>query len=383
MLAKKRISIVIQGPIISSGNSGSGSINTNFDCSANIQRLIHESEAIVDGYVLATWKDQVFDFQDAKLKVIHLDDPGPQKTFFSTTLNNDFRQMFGCHEGVKFAIEQFSPDYVVKVRTDQYVDIVSLISHMILVDTSTEDYRHASQEGYIYFPNMLSWSPYSVGDFYIGGHTNDLLNFFAAQILYSKHSFSNVRPWVHSDIILKHAYRNLKNTLNLPTFYFFPNITPAFRLDIHPAPGGFKYSSEVLILWAEILTKSISIYPKEIAATMEWRGSTFATEKHSTGEFYNEWLDARTSPQKWIIAKHPKLYTDTKSLNWLDRFINFNTEKRLEIDSNYPVPQRHLYRIARFSICIATGQFPREEFFIEIWSRLKRLYSKRKSVKKQ
>jgi hypothetical protein len=377
MLANKRIAIVIQGPIISAGNSGAGTLNKSFDCASNIQRLLDESQSIVDGYVLSTWHGQTINLTHPKLRLVQLRDPGPQRTFFSDTPSNEFRQAYGCHEGIKSAIEHFSPDYVVKVRTDQYIDIVGLVAHMLAVDSSTEDYRQVSQEGFLYLPNMLSWSPYSVGDFYVGGHARDLLDFFEAQVLYSKHSFVNVRSWVHSDIVLRHAYRNLKGKLDLPDDYFFPNIAPAFRLDMHAPPAGFKYHLDVLNLWSEILRKSLSFYPREIAAGMEWRGSLFALSSHSSGEFYEEWLKARVDPRKWIAARQPKLYGDLSPIGRIDRFINFNPEKAFEIESRHPTVRRHLYRVARFFLSLLTGQFPRDELAIRLWLRLKRLLRQR------
>ncbi|NBW52074.1 MAG: hypothetical protein EBR49_18670 [Betaproteobacteria bacterium] len=211
-----------------------------------------------------------------------------------------------------------------------------------------------------------------MGDFYVGGHAEDVRNFFAAQVQYSKHSFVNVRPWVHSDLIFRHAYRNLRGKLNLPDDRFFPNITPTLRLDMHPAPRRFKYHPEVLRLWAEILDKSICLYPRDIAARMEWRGSLFALSSHSSGEFYEEWLEARTNPQQWVMAKYPSLYSDASSLSKLERFLNFNVEKAYEIENQRPALRRHFYRLARFLLTLFTGKFPRDEFMIELWLRWNR-----------
>ncbi|NBW52075.1 MAG: hypothetical protein EBR49_18675 [Betaproteobacteria bacterium] len=109
MLANKRIAIVIQGPMVSAGNSGAGTFTESFDCTSNIRRLLNESKSIVDGFVLSTWQGSTINLADPKLKTVQLQDPGPQKTFFSDTLNNELRQAYGCHEGIKAAIDHFSP----------------------------------------------------------------------------------------------------------------------------------------------------------------------------------------------------------------------------------------------------------------------------------
>jgi hypothetical protein len=364
----KRIAVVIQGPMLSKGNAGSGTQNQAFDCATNVKRLLHESRAIVDGYVLSTWDDQTVNIQPHPLlKVLYLHDPGSQKTFLSRTLNNEFRQAFGCYEGVRYAVDQFSPDYVVKIRTDQYIDISALILHMSLVNSSYDDYKQVNQYGFLYFPNMLSWSPYSVGDFYIGGNARDLLNFFQAQVRYAKHSFSTMEPWVHSDIILRHAYQNLKDKLDLPIDYFFPNVAPAFRLDICPPPKGFKYHSDILLLWVELLRKSVCLYPKKVATSMEWRGSHFDLGKHSVGEFFEEWLDARANFKAWILKKHPNLYFNSQPIGAVDRFLNFCPEKSIEVNIGRPVNRRHLYSMSRLFFSFLKCQFPMNEFALKLW----------------
>lgn len=376
MIANQRIAVVIQGPMVSAGNSGAGTQKQSFDCNANIRRLIDETRTMVDGYVLSTWQGQAVTVQDEKLNTLLLQDPGPQQTFFSDTPNNELRQAYGCLEGVRHAIARFSPDYILRVRTDQHVNVHALLDHMLRVDEMFDDYRGAGQSGFLFFPNMLSWSPYSVGDFFIGGHASDLARLFDAQVRYSKHSFVNVKPWVHSDIILRYAYDNLHGKLDLPQDRFFPNLVPAFRLDLHAPPGKFRYHPEMLRLWRDLLRCSISLFPRAATQTLEWRGARFETDRHSAGEFYEEWLEARKDVEAWMRSMQPSLYSTARSLGTLDHFLNFCPEKALELQAGHPTARRHLYQGARTLLSLLTGRMPRDEWALRLWLRWQRLLTR-------
>jgi len=372
MSSPQRIAVVIQGPLVSTGNSGSGAFVKEFDCTDNIRRMVRESVSLVAGFVLSTWRGTCPILDLSKLRTLELDDPGPQKTHFSREPNNELRQAYGCHEGVKLAMAQFAPDYILKVRTDQYLDIPRMVEHMLTVDATTDAYLGAGQQGYLYFPNMISWTPYSVGDFYVGGHARDMLRFFEAQVTLSRHSFVYVRPWVHADFMFRHAYHNLRGKFGLSVIHFFPNITPSLRLDLYPPPARFRYHPEVLRLWSEMLTHSVCLFPRDIATRMEWRGQTFQLSSHSSGEFYEEWSEAQTDPSPWLQRRLPGLYAPSAPLSPLQRFLNFNSEKAVEMAQHRPVFRRHLYRTARFLLSFLTGNFPREDFALKLWLKLRR-----------
>lgn len=262
-------------------------------------------------------------------------------------------------------------DYVLKIRTDQYVDIPALVAHMRAVDSLTDSYQSAGQEGFLYFPNMLSWSPYSVGDFYVGGHACDMLRFFDAQVKLSFHSLVYAYPWVHADLMLRHAYQNLRGKLDIPEAFFFPNIAPSLRLDLYPPPWRYRYHPSVLYLWGEMLTKSICLFPRELAGSMEWRGHTVKASAHSSGECYEEWRDAQPSPVEWLVDRMPELYLPDAPLTRIQRFINFNSEKSMEMLSQRPVLRRYFYRINRLMLSVLSGNFPPDDLLLRLWFLLK------------
>jgi hypothetical protein len=359
MLANNLV-IIIQGPIITSGNSGSGVYMNKLDCTDNIKHLISSSKHLAKGFILSTWQTEIPILLDDDVIVLRSNDPGPKPVIGFNSPSNDFRQSFGCIAAINKAIELYNPLYILKIRTDQFLDLPTMINHMVAVNERSDIYKSVGQSGYLFFPNMISWSPYSVGDFYIGGHAKDVQLFFEAQLKLSNHTFGYDFSWLHSDIILRHAYHNLKNSLSLPDFYYFPNITPSFRLQnlLHRYP--IKFHSSVLTLWCIILQKSVSFFPRSTHENMLWRGSKMDPLQHCMGEFFEEWEMAHPNFDIWLRNQLPNLYLRDSTLSFLDKFLHFHPEKILEFRYNRSISRRHLYRLIRICISILKGIFPKE-----------------------
>lgn len=352
--------IVIQGPIISSGNTGSGNHIKEFNCVENIKKLISTSRHLVKGYVVSTWKSSIPFQLDDDIIVLNLDDPGPNSIIGNDMPSNELRQSFGCLSGINKAIEEFNPTYILKIRTDQFIDLTLLINHILSVDNQIDSYKKVGQSGFLYFPNMLSWSPYSVGDFFIGGHSGDMQSFFNAQVEMSKHTFGYDFSWLHSDIILRHAFRNLKSMLQFPDEYYFPNITPSLRLHLLHQKFPIKFHPEILTLWSIILQNSVSFFPKSISESLIWRGSKMNFEKHTMGEFYEEWKNAYPNFKSWLCNLNPNLFLNKRQVSFIDKNLHFLPEKLLEIRHSRQFWRRHLYRLFRIFFSIFCGLYSKE-----------------------
>lgn len=352
--------IVIQGPIITSGNSGDGTFVNNLNCIENIQNLISASRHLVKGFILCTWKSTIPFPLDEDVIVLELDDPGSKPVIGHQSPSNEFRQSYGCLFAINKAIEKHDPEYLLKIRTDQFIDLPKVIEHIIRTDEKTSNYEQVGQEGFIYFPNMLSWSPYSVGDFFIGGHARDIQLFFEAQVALSNHTFGYDFSWLHSDIILRHAFRNLRSKLLLPDEYFFPNITPSFRLYLLHQKFPIKFHPAIIRLWSIILQQSISFFPRAISEDMIWRGTKMNFEKHTMGEFFEEWESEYPDFENWLFKLYPELYLNKKDVSSVDKFLHFYTEKLVEIREKRPVFRRHIYRVIRMAVSLLKGYYPKE-----------------------
>ena len=376
MIKNKSFALIIQGPIISSGNSGAGDMVKSYNCLQNIERYIQIFDEVIDFFIIATWKSSFINLPPTisshkRIRFLYLDDPGPQKTFTNTMFTNDYRQAYGSFIGIQSAIELYNPDYLVKVRTDQFCDVKEICNHMLAVDSAHHDYQLVGQNGFIFLPNTLRWSPYSTGDFYIGGHSHDMSQFFEAQCKLKNHSFSNAFPWIHSDLILRHAYANLSDKLDLDKFYYFPNIAPSYRVDLFGKPKNFKYHTSVLNLWEELLRKSICIYPKTTALSLVWRGSGINQTQHTLGDFYDEWIKMREDVKHWYSTNMPNYYLRSKNLSNIQKYISFCHEKEIELKNEKP-QNTFPVQLIRFFATIFAGQFPTNEWALNKWGKIQK-----------
>jgi hypothetical protein len=369
----KNFVIVIQGPLITSGNSGSGDFVSDFNCLENIKQIVSSTRPYARGFIVATWISEIPVQFEEDVIFLQLDDPGRKVILGQEFTSNEYRQAIGSLQGTKKAIELFDAKYVIKVRTDQFVDLPIMIEHIIKVDKSYTAYKKVGQAGFLYFPNMLSWSPYSVGDFFIGGHAIDVLKFFESQVEFSSHTFGYDFSWFHSDIILRHAYRNLRNHLQLPTELYFPNITPSLRLHLLHYKYPIKFHPGTLALWSLLLQQSVSFFPKSISETMYWRGSKMNFEKHAMGEFYEEWEKAYPDFENWYNELYPAFYLKKNDVSHIHRILHFYPEKLVEIREKRTVFRRHIFRLIRITFSLINGYYPKE--IIGPFSKVKRFLS--------
>jgi len=55
LIKDKSIALVIQGPIVSSGNSGAGENIQSYDCTQNIKKYIESLYPLIDFFIISTW----------------------------------------------------------------------------------------------------------------------------------------------------------------------------------------------------------------------------------------------------------------------------------------------------------------------------------------
>lgn len=369
MNAHQKITLIIQGSMVSPGMTGSGGWAI-YSCYKNVEKILQRYGYCVDNFVLSIWDTEEFSYDHPKLHVVKSINPGLRSTLNGEKATSQFLQSYATYQALLFCERYLRQDIVIKIRTDQLVDVVGLINHMKVVDGAYDDYKKSNQSGYIYFPNALSWSPYSVGDFYIGGHFRDLLNFFEAQVHLASHSMSSAFSWVHSDIVFRYAYRYLRKEFNLPDFYYFPNIAPAFRHDLYPCPCRFKYSINTLVLWEKLLNHSICFFTEEIANSMFWRGAPINSEAHAKGSlYYSEWLKIRGNVLSWYRSNYPALYwSDTYKFGSF-RYLNFTNEKLEELRTGTLNQFTRLKIAARIIIFLILLRFPVSNFALKAWIR--------------
>ena len=135
---KKKIGLVIQGPLLSIGRSGgnlhkspeelrkSGGV-IEFDCRDNIQRIVSEFGYLFDEIVVSTWDNEVKEGDGWQgVRLVSQPDPGGIKRPGHYKDNNKFRQFISTLRGLQ-ELEKSGVDYVVKTRTDIYLDFDKLL----------------------------------------------------------------------------------------------------------------------------------------------------------------------------------------------------------------------------------------------------------------
>ena len=357
--------------MISNGMSGSGK-SEKYNCYENVKKIIELYQFKVNHFILSTWDDQDFIYDHPKLHLVKSKNPGLQSTLSSQRLTSDFLQSYGVYSALLFCKKNLDQDYVIKVRTDQYIDVNKLINHMIYVDEEYDDYKCSKQSGFIYFPNALSWSPYSVGDFYVGGHIQDLLNFYESQVSLRDHSMSNIFPWVHSEIIFKYSYKYLREVFNLSDYHYFPNLATGLRHDIYPRPFGLTYSLATLKLWEKLIQNSICLFPSDVAMTLVWRGEKIDKSAHSSGAWhYEEWLEARRGVFKWYLDNYPYLFKSEDKLYFgKSIFLNFSSEKIYEIENGKIIIYHKVKSFFRNIIFLSLLRYPVSNIHLKIWIKI-------------
>jgi len=184
--------------------------SVTYDCRDNIISLIENYGSNFDKIVVSTWEDQVLKNESFKgSDLITFKDPGTLSFQPDGKPNNKFRQFFGIHGGLKYLKESGFSGYVIKIRSDNYVDVAAIISYF----KNISDSRKESSIG---VPISIPTRCY-IQDFYFVGTIDNLLEFTEAQIQYQEFTDS-----VHNETILKYAFYKYRNDKIINPIAYFP-----------------------------------------------------------------------------------------------------------------------------------------------------------------
>lgn len=268
-------SLIIQGPIKSKGLSGrSGHKNKNmvtpadvveYDCKANIVRIIEDFGHLFDQVVLSTWAGEIDGWSPPpKLKVLQLQDDGLEADgrwsndkAKEVNINNKYRKLYG----IKCAINSLNESdlnrhHVLCIRTDEYLDL----NEFIRCVCEYRDKGHKSND--LLFVTHRRDSRGSIGEHYISG------NICAVEALCD--SLLTLRSCelhgsIHKEIWLKHAFVNNFDAIGVRRQYYFPT-------------GLGMKSSHVKTIWEYEKEKVFRPLSKKLLAEMIWRGEAVTND---------------------------------------------------------------------------------------------------------
>lgn len=306
---KKKIGLVIQGPLMSVGRTGDnlhaspeklkseGGI-IHYDCRPNIHRVIKEFGHLFDEIVVSVFDNQLQPgdvFPGAK--IVSAPDPGSIHQAGHYKDNNKFRQFVSTLNGLN-ELEKSEVDYAVKTRTDTYLPFDKLLESFFAGDTKKIGAT------VVHPPTFLLHDLYFIAEFEM------LKKFCEAILAYDKFEFISS---VHREMILKHAFVVYREAIGVPDWAYFPAWPP----------GGVSKKTKKVF---DYMFKNVyfSLHPEVFRQTV-WRGAYFEKEHvdslvnpKSSGRKYN--LPALISTD-WKRYFHFRREIAGKKISWHDRLI--------------------------------------------------------------
>ncbi len=217
--------LLIQGPILSMGRTGATSSKdltrdsiVNYECEDLLVTIIKEFGYLFSKILIITWQDEKIDearfsvFKDCR--IIKLQDIAPRlvvgKRNLPTDFNNKYKQFYALSQGVEFV----DTEYVVKIRTDQYIDL-----KMLLEEHQSAIKANSADKDKLYIPFIIS-SNFLVSDFYFVS-TKKLFSEYVKAMIWN--NYLEFNSSVHIDLSLKYAYVHHRDRLRLPLRTYFLN----------------------------------------------------------------------------------------------------------------------------------------------------------------
>lgn len=224
---KKKIGLVIQGPLLSIGRAGNnlhmspeelkrtGGV-VHFDCRDNIRNIISEFGHLFDKIIVSTWDNEVEpgdSWEGATL--VSQPDPGGIKQEGHYKDNNKFRQFLSTIKGLE-ELEKSGMEYAVKARTDQHMDLGLMVSSYFK-EVETRDESKAIGATVVHPPSFL------LHDLYFVANTGVLKKFCESILAYDRFEFISS---VHREMVLKHACHEYRQKIGVPDWAYFPKNPP-------------------------------------------------------------------------------------------------------------------------------------------------------------
>lgn len=251
MIPASEIGIVIQGPIQSVGRILTDLTQRAHDSTLDVKKMIRESLEVGVKPIVSTWSDQNLNTfsaieKDYISQITFPFAPAPKRLLNDWNKNSKYRQYYSTLAGIQ-ELKKGKCRYIIKVRTDNYVDIKSIVNFVTRLSKSDAD-------RFIYTPLINLDKPHMFYDFYTFSSVNKLEE-FCNVMLYEKEITTNI----HFDVF----YRWTKHVMNSKfTIRDLSLVYPNFPL----------FTSAQLELIRFGLRDAFRPLPKDIWTNLYWRG---------------------------------------------------------------------------------------------------------------
>jgi hypothetical protein len=288
-----KLGVVIQGPMISWG----------FDCTEYVQKLVKAfaAHSMVTHVVLSTWESEslVGISKESKFTIIKT------RCVVGKDQSNRYKQTLSSFEGVKFIKNNTDATHIIKIRTDQLIDI-SIIDFIVdFYDSYLSSSAKTSFSHLLSAPIIFSYInrtyPFHIGDFYFAAQIDDASLFLESVLSFNRQWFQQA---VEQDIVIKFLISEDKN-FPLPWWVYLKHMCIAR-----------KYNRDHLVwrYWLSVYKEYFAPFPREILLSMKWRGKPFIDELNqkvlhgraqnvveSYFDFNKEWTMLNNNIEKYIL----------------------------------------------------------------------------------
>jgi hypothetical protein len=270
--------LLIQGPILSVGRTGktfytplSKDSFVNYDCHPNLIKLVSDFGNRFCKIYIITWDNELIDtsvFLNFKnCEVVQLKNPTPNIIIdnqqFPTDFNNKYKQFYALTKGAALT-ESKKGEYIVKTRTDQYLDLDLLLKEH--KEYLLEDKRNRNK---IFVPYVFREN-YLVSDFYFVAEKEIFIKFTSSMLWGDYLEFNSS---VHLDMSLKYAFLHFRDQLMIPDRTFFLN---SFRKNIN---------RDKVILQNFLTANVYSAFSESIVDSIIWRGQSLVFPSKSKDSY--------------------------------------------------------------------------------------------------
>ncbi len=282
--------LVIQGPLVSFGRKSGQNAHigwrsipkedwVQYDCRENIRAVIREFGSLFSSIVVSTWKSEERSgdsFEGAGF--VASDDGALPKKYRKDRegrliLDTWFRQMFSVLAGIEYLEKHSNVDMVVKIRTDQYVDLACMLDFIKQAQT-----LKTYTPEVIFVPSIMKENQrYGILDFYFAGSLSAMKAFHRS--LFECEAFE-FEPSIHRELWLKYAYVAYRDLIKAPEYAYFPALYEK------------SYCEETLRIFQYMARRVFWPLSFDCFQTIVWRGSPFSKEALESEYSNNIFQDA-------------------------------------------------------------------------------------------
>ena len=307
--------LVIQGPILSVGRSGSSYMSYNpampnenivhFDCRETIKHVLTNYASLFEKIVVATWEDEQIEAEElttwGNCKLIKL--KNLDQTYIDpkhpTGQINLMRQFYGILKGMEeLDLSADEDTYVIKIRTDQDVDLNRMIAEH--QKSSSDNQKKIA---------ISFFTKNEISDFYFLAPAQKLER-FCKDVLSVQEipQIDIVKSTVHKVMIQAPFYQRYSKKRDLTNFFYLKSFEPKF------ANLGFTlYNCTPAKEITSFVEEEFTSFSLELLHGTLWRGDLIAPHPNQAICVNKEFTNDRVlNAFNYFIFQTPKTYFTQK-----------------------------------------------------------------------